>query len=135
MNQAITSAKDIGGIITVLDISKAFDTVPHTAIKWSLERKGIPSKIADYIMHMYDKCTTNIKTYEGNLVIELKRGVKQGDPLSPLLFNLSIESIIDYIQECTAGIEIEGHNLAAMAFGDDVVLLAKNKETATMQIQ
>lgn len=135
LNQAITKAKEVGGTITVLDISKAFDTVPHTAIKVSLERKGIPSLVADYIMHTYEKCTTNIKTCDGNLTIELKRGVKQGDPLSPLLFNLSIEPIIDCIQDNTAGIEVESHNLAAMAFADDVVLLAKNKEVAAMQIQ
>lgn len=134
LNQAISVAKEEGGIVTVVDVSKAFDTVPHAAIKVSLERKGIPPLVADYITHSYKECVTTIKTCNGTINLELKRGVKQGDPLSPLLFNLAIEPILDSIQKQIGGLQIEGHNVAAVAFADDIVLLARNREEAMAQI-
>lgn len=40
---------------------------------------------------------------------------------------------MDKIQASNNGLEINGQNLAAMAFADDIVLLAKNKESAMSQ--
>lgn len=133
LNSAISKAKEDGGIVTVLDVSKAFDTVPHSAIKVALERKGVPSLVADYVANSYKGCQTVIKTYDGELAIELKRGVKQGDPLSPILFNLIIEPIIESIQSKISGVNLEGHNLAALAFADDIVLLARDRGEALTQ--
>jgi len=123
----------------VLDVSKAFDTIPHTAITVALERKGIPSTVANYIVKMYADCQTAIKTRDGMLNVKIKRGVKQGDPLSPLLFNLIVEPILEpileLVQNRTRGIEVEGHNLAAMAFADDIVLLTDDPKAASSQTQ
>ncbi|KMQ86239.1 r2 protein [Lasius niger] len=136
LSAAVSEAKASGGVFTVLDISKAFDTVPHQAINLGLKRKGIPPTVANYITNMYNGCKTIIKAKDGEDVpIELKRRVKQGDPLSPLLFNLVIEPIIQMVQDASSGIQVEGSNLAAMAFADDMILLAKDRETAIGQIK
>lgn len=134
LSAAIGEAKIAGGVLTVLDISKAFDTVPHQAIHRGLVRKGIPAAVANYVTEMYNGCKTVIKTKDNHVPVELKRGVKQGDPLSPMLFNLVIEPIIQKVQEDFSGIKVEGSNLAAIAFADDLVLLAKDRETAIGQI-
>lgn len=55
--------------------------------------------------------------------VQLERGVKQGDPLSPLLFNLVIEPLISRVQSETHGLDIEGNNLSVLAFADDMVLV------------
>jgi len=86
----------------------------------ALKRKGIPPLVANYIINTYKKCQTAIKTCDGTLNVMIKKGVKQGDPLSPLLFNLIIEPMLELIQNNTQGIEVEGHNLAAIAFADDI---------------
>lgn len=134
LSAAIKEAKASGGIFTVLDISKAFDTIPHQAIRLGLERKGISLVVVNYILNMYSGCKTTIKTRDGEVPIELKRGVKQGDPLSPLLFNLVIEPIIELIQNNSSEITVEEENLAAMAFADDMILLARDRKTAIDQI-
>ncbi|KAG7187545.1 hypothetical protein KM043_018869, partial [Ampulex compressa] len=124
-----------GGIITIVDISKAFDTVPHSVIQKSLTRKGAPVLIAKYIRAMYEGCKTKIKTRNNDgPTVELRRGVKQGDPLSPLLFNLAIEPIIETLNSTTAGLRINESNLSVLAFADDMVLIARNKIEAEKQV-
>lgn len=84
---------------------------------------------------MYQGCKTSIKAADNdNVQIELKRGVKQGDPLSPLLFNLAIEPIIELINRRTTGILINNDSVSVLAFADDVVLIAKDAIEARKQI-
>ncbi|KAG7196444.1 hypothetical protein KM043_000647 [Ampulex compressa] len=124
-----------GGVVTVIDIAKAFDTIPHAIIKPALMRKGIPYHLILLIEKMYKGCTTRIKASKGRTVnINLKRGVKQGDPLSPILFNLSVEHIIDSISNKYEGIELASENVSILAFADDVVLLGSNKVVAQKQL-
>lgn len=132
-SEAIKMAKKKGGTFSVKDVAKAFDTVPHAAIAPSLERKGIPKEVASYITSMYEDCKTVIKADGGEVNITLQRGVKQGDPLSPLIFNLCIEPLLERLQEETEGLEVNGSNLAAMAFADDLVVIGKDAETVATQ--
>ncbi|XP_076397910.1 uncharacterized protein LOC143266162 [Megachile rotundata] len=84
------------------DIAKAFDTVPHSVLSECLKVKGIPAKIGEYVNKMYTSCVTNITCKNKETVtINLLREVKQGDPLSPLLFNLVLDPIIELIHETT----------------------------------
>lgn len=134
LNDAISNAKKAGGIITILDIAKAFDTVPHSVIQGCLEKKGIPATVAAYISGMYRDCFTAIRTRDGDIRIEMKRGVKQGDPLSPLIFNLVLEPLLERLQE-TGGVEIEGMKLSCAAFADDIACFAINAPEAERQLQ
>lgn len=123
-----------GGVFCVNDVRKAFDTVPNSAIVPALRRKGIPEAVATYVAGMYINCRTRIRSANGHVEIELKRGVKQGDPLTPLLFNLVIEPLLEELQTTTTGMCVEGTNVAPMAFADDLVVIGDNSETATNQI-
>ena len=60
-SSALTKMKeDLGGIVTIIDISKAFDTVPHRTVSKGLEIKGVPNLINEYIQNMYKGCKTTI---------------------------------------------------------------------------
>lgn len=137
LKEAINEMKTkSGGVVTVLDITKAFDTVPHSMISLGLKTKGVPEHIIDLVKRMYDDCRTTIKAAENKSVeVLLRRGVKQGDPLSPLLFNLAIEPIIKYIDECTEGVSVNNEFISVLAFADDIVLIAKNEEEARKQVE
>ncbi|XP_031789101.1 uncharacterized protein LOC116418059 [Nasonia vitripennis] len=65
LDDAVSNAKKAGGVITILDVSKAFDTVPHAVIQGCLEKKGIPETVAAYISSMYRDCSTAIRTRSG----------------------------------------------------------------------
>ncbi|CAK9796555.1 Retrovirus-related Pol polyprotein from type-1 retrotransposable element R2 (Fragment) [Anthophora plagiata] len=136
-NSALANMKGReGGIITIIDISKAFDTVPHGILCDALEAKGIPAAVGNYIKEMYNGCRTQIHCKNNEIVdVALRRGVKQGDPLSPLLFYLIIDPIIGKIEETSEGVKIGDENVSILAFADDLVLLAKNGEEAQNQVK
>jgi hypothetical protein len=125
-----------GGVFTIVDISKAFDTIPHASIRPCLARKGIPAPIIEIIMKMYDSSRTTIKTKDNiGVEVEILRGVKQGDPLSPLLFNLCLEPLIENISKKTSGIKINNESsIPVLAFADDMVLLGEDEREAQSQV-
>jgi hypothetical protein len=85
------SKKNLGGVFTIVDISKAFDTVPNSAFAPSLARKGISAPLIELINKTYKGTKTTFKTKNGiGVKIEILRGVKQGDPLSPLHYLICV---------------------------------------------
>lgn len=105
-----------------LDVSKAFDTVSHDAISTVLRAQGVPNCLQTIIGLMYTGSTTTL----GQLgeEIGIRRGVKQGDPLSPLLFNLVLDPLLNSLEASGRGFHVGDQQLAAMAYADDVTLFA-----------
>jgi len=53
--------------------------------------------------------------------------LKQGDPLSPILFNLALQKVIQSIKMVPSGIEIGKEQLNILAYADDIALIGKNE--------
>lgn len=77
-NAALGNCKrNNGGSISIIDIAKAFDTVPHSTIKSYLARKGIAMPVISLIQKMYQGIHTSIKCKEGKMIdLKILRGVK-----------------------------------------------------------
>lgn len=119
-----------------MDISKAFDTIPHSALKPCLTRKGVSTPIIELINEMYYEGKTTIKAKD-NIEVEMKilRRVKQGDFLSPLLFNLCLEPLLDVIEEQISGINVSNERkVPILAFADKIVLLGEDEREAQRQV-
>lgn len=58
-------------------------------------------------------------------MIKINRGVKQGDPLSPILFNMVMNELLESLSE-RRGIPLGETNIPALAYADDMVVLAEN---------
>lgn len=57
--------------------------------------------------------------------INIERGVRQGDPLSPKLFIAVLESIFKKLDWANKGIYINGHYANHLRFADDIVIMAE----------
>ena len=57
---------------------------------------------------------------------ENKTGLKQGDSLSPILFNLALQKVIQSVQNVPSGIKSGKEQLNILAYADDIVLIGKN---------
>ena len=66
---------------------------------------------------------------EGTLssFFENKTGLKQDDTLSPVLFNLALQKVIQSIKMVPSGIKIGKEQLNILAFADGIALIGKNE--------
>lgn len=107
-----------------LDIAKAFDSVAHDTIEETLKIMGIPPPMQAYIMDVYLRGTTklccNAWTSES---IHPTCGVKQGDPMSPIIFNMVIDRLLRRLPK-DIGVRAGDSLINAAAFADDMLLFA-----------
>ena len=114
--------------LVFIDLAKAFDTVSHLSIKKGLKRKGIPEQVRETILAMYKDASTKL-TVGGKTTtkININSVVKQGCPLSPLLFNLIIDELIEKLKENNIGVQLGDSKVCCMAFADDLVLITEER--------
>ena len=126
---ALKEAKELtGGVFVIVDIARAFETIPHWNVSKSLVETGIPRYLSDFIQESYRDTTTEIRSADELVRLEIRRGVRQGDPLSPRIWNCGIDPLIRSLESSGLGLEVEGGRVAALAFADDMVIMGKNKK-------
>ena len=112
-----------------VDFQKAFDSVWHEALFRKLENKGINGNFLNIIKNIYDMTECAVKI-NGKLTKQFKyeKGVLQGNPLSPLLFNLFINDIFEAIRN-ESPITLDGVNkLNALMYADDLIIMATSPD-------
>ena len=93
----------------------------------ALEKHGVPRSVIGMIEDLYSNAETQIRTPKGNTrYIRINAGVKQGCPLSPLLFNLVMNKLVLKIQEMQNGEQMGGQRVGVMAFADDLIVLSNS---------
>ena len=114
------------------DQEKAYDSVQAYTIKASLEPFNMPEKFIDYILSGLENATSCFKTFFG-LTNEFKveTSVKQGDPLSPLVYicgwctTCGMEKNPLYISETGYGFANDPSTVvASTGYADDAMIYA-----------
>ena len=87
-------------MIISVDAEKAFDKIQHQFMIKTLQKAGIEGTHLNIIKTIYDKPTASIILNGEKLkAFLLKSGIRQGCPLSPLLFNIVLEVLATAIRE------------------------------------
>ena len=111
-----------------VDFIKAYDSIIKTKMYQILITMGIPKKLVKMIqVCIHDNKGRVRVTNELSNPFEIREGLKQGDALSPLLFNLVLEYVIRYVQESKTGVTLNG-TTQVLAYADDLDILGDNEE-------
>lgn len=93
----------------------------------ALRQKGVDNHIITLITNLYRNINTCISMRNEQLgPTGIQIGVKQGDPMSPLLFNLSVDPLLCKLEEEGNGFQHCPKHVTTMAFADDLVLLSES---------
>ena len=112
-----------------IDFKKAYDTVDRNLLLNRLKALGINGLFLRNIASMYRTTKYSIKLCHGHLApIDSNLGLKQGCPLSPMLFNLYIDDISEMFKKQCDPIELQGENLSHFLYADDLVLISHTEK-------
>ena len=104
--------------------------------KTTLQRAGIEGTYLNIIKAIYDKPTANIILNGEKLkAFPLKSGIRQGCPLSPLLFNIVLEVLATAIraEKEIKGIQ-NGKEVKLSLFADNMILYIENPRDSTRKL-
>ena len=114
-----------------IDYRKAYDLVPHSWVNECMEMFGIAENLRTFLQKSMQQWRLSLMANGEDLgEINVKRGIFQGDSLSPLVFVLSmvpLSLILKKVNACYKWGKKE-YKLNHLLFMDDLKLYAKTEE-------
>ena len=92
---------------------------------------GIPNHLTCLLRNLYEDQEATVRTGHGTTDwFQIERGVCEGCILSPCLFNLHVEYIMQNagLDETQAGIKIAGRNINNLRYADDITFMTESEE-------
>lgn len=114
--------------IASVDIAGAFDSVSHSAVLQEVRRLGAPVGFVEFLASGYKDMKTLVSFAGESRSMIVKRGVRQGDPLSPLLFNMVVDKALKALDPHIGYRINENSLLNALVFADDTILIASTNK-------
>jgi exonuclease III len=123
--------------VVTLDFKQAFDRISHTYLMAVMRNYDFDEGFIECISMMYDNATSVVQI-NGHLSqpIPIQSGVRQGCPLSMLLFALCINPLLCYLDDHLTGIRVQRsqRKTTVVAYADDVtILVASQADVATIR--
>ncbi|KHJ98811.1 hypothetical protein OESDEN_01203 [Oesophagostomum dentatum] len=113
--------------IALVNFRKAFDVTEWNAVWRALARRGVDRvhpELIDMLRRIYESSTTSLLINSCAVLLNIRRSVKQGDTLSPELFDATLQIVLDSAEWEGCGLKIGGRMLSHLEYAYDVMLLA-----------
>ena len=112
----------------LLDATKAFDRVNYTKLFRILLNRGINALFVKLLLKLYTSQTLRVN-WQNHLSASftVTNGVRQGGVLSPILFIVYMDELLQKLRKSGYGCYIGPHFLGALAYADDIVLVSPTK--------
>ena len=110
-------------------MSKAFDRVNRNLLFHKLLKKKINGKLYFAIKALYTNTLSAVRiNNELTNWFVTDSGVRQGDNLSPVLFNIYLNDLAEELNNLKLGVKINDFCVSLLLYADDIVLLSENEE-------
>ncbi|KAL4126538.1 hypothetical protein QTP88_010759 [Uroleucon formosanum] len=112
-----------------IDYKKAYDSIHRASLIKILEEFGMPSKLISLVGCSISH--TDIKVKVGQTLsktVQVTTGLRQGDAISPVLFNIVLEKVVREAALDKEGVKLGENNIGILAYADDIVLMADSKD-------
>lgn len=123
--------------IIKIDLRKAFDSISWDFLAAVLKGLSFPQCFIDWVMECVSSPSYSVSINGGiHGFFKGKKGLRQGDPLSPYLFVLCLEYLSRLIKKATNNSAFNFHpkcgalKITHLAFADDLMLLARGDQTS-----
>ncbi|KAK6748736.1 hypothetical protein RB195_001388 [Necator americanus] len=92
--------------LTFIDLKKAFDTVETEAVMEALDNQGVLTPYIKILRELYSNFTTKISPLYNDVIVDVKRGVRQGDTISPKIFSATLEKTMRRLEWDNMGVKL-----------------------------
>ncbi|KAE9413541.1 hypothetical protein Angca_005151, partial [Angiostrongylus cantonensis] len=79
--------------LTFIGIEKAFHSIEMEAVIEALGSQGVPTQYIKNLRELYKNFATKISPFYNAINVDVKRGVRQGDTISPKLFTATLQNV------------------------------------------
>lgn len=108
-----------------IDFKQAYDSIYRSKMYETLQEFGIPDKLIRLVRMCLNNSAARVRVQGGfSDVFSISRGLRQGDVLSTILFNLTLERVIRSVDVNPNG-TIFSRSMQYLAYADDVVLVCR----------
>ncbi|KAE9415772.1 hypothetical protein Angca_007656, partial [Angiostrongylus cantonensis] len=109
--------------LTFIELQKAFDSTEIEAVMEALGSQGVPTQYVKILRELYKNFTTKIPPFYNDINVDVKRGVRQGDRISPKLFTATLQNVMRRLKWDNMVVKISGRQLHHLRFADGIVLI------------
>ncbi|KAK6767015.1 hypothetical protein RB195_026343 [Necator americanus] len=92
----------------------------------ALDNQGVPTQYIKVLRELYSNFTNGISPFYKNIIIDVKRGVRQVDTISPKTFTATLKNAMRKLEWDDRGVKVDGRQLHHLRFADDIVLISSS---------